>query len=142
MDYSRPSLTCEFVHANCWNIHIDFDYEEMDEIDLFKRWDKKIWDDYMNAKKQHFAEQEEDEGEEENNEEDVDEFDEDGKKIEFDDGFDKEGFISQYVEEHPGIDENRVKYVVTLGVCILVRLSIERECVPRTEWANNQCVCM
>lgn len=92
--------------------NIDFDYEEMDEIDLFKKWDKKIWDDYIEAKRAFFSEQEEDAEEEEEEEE----FDEDGKKIEFNDGFDKEGFISDYLEKHPGINENRVRYVMTLGI--------------------------
>jgi hypothetical protein len=72
-------------------------------------WDRKIWEDYMKAKEEYFKENEEEDAEEEEEEEE-------NPKEPFDDGFGKDDWISEYVGNNEGLDENRVRMVVTLGV--------------------------
>ncbi|KAL9648380.1 hypothetical protein ABK040_010543 [Willaertia magna] len=77
-------------------------YEELDE-NKFKKHEKIIWDAYVEARKEHLKEKEDDDHAEEDEDEHAE------------DDFDKEGFIEKLVEEKQ-YDENRVKMVITLGI--------------------------
>lgn len=90
----------------------EYNYEEMDETTSFKKWEKKIWDEYQAARTKHYEEQEDAEQQTQGDEEETD-------------SFGLQEWIEALVSEtYPGFDINRVKLVTTLGVC-LEKIAIE-----------------